>query len=52
LWEGGEEYPKYLLTFDGAAVDGQVSEVSKEFLGTVLALNKFEEIGGVVNELK
>lgn len=39
------------LSFDRAAVDSEVSEVSKEFLGTVLTLNEFEEFRGVIDEL-
>ena len=41
----------YLLTFDRAAVDGEVTEVGEELLGTVLALDELEELGGVVDEL-
>jgi len=42
----------HLLALDGAAIDGQVSKVSKEFLGTVLALDEFEEVRCIVNELE
>jgi len=38
------------LTLDGTSVDGEVSKVGKEFLGTVLTLHELEEIGSVVNE--
>ena len=41
----------YHLTLDGATIDGKVSEICKEFLGTILALHQFEEFGGIVDEL-
>lgn len=40
------------LTFDAAAVDCKVTKVSQELLGTVLTLDEFEEVRGIVNELK
>jgi hypothetical protein len=42
----------YALAFDGAAVDGNISEVCKEFLGTVLRLNQLEQLGRIVDELR
>ena len=41
-----------LLTFDRGTVDGEVSEVTEELLGTVLALNELEQLRSVVNELR
>jgi len=41
----------YHLTFDRASIDGEVSEVGKNFLRTVLALYQFEEIRSIVDEL-
>jgi hypothetical protein len=40
------------LTHDRTAVDGEVSKVGEQLLGTVLTLDKLEEIRGIVNELK
>ena len=42
----------YDLALDRAAVNGEVAEVSKQFLRTVLALNKPEEFRCVVDELR
>ena len=39
------------LSFDGTAIDGKISEVSEEFLGPVLTLDKFEKLGGIVDKL-
>ena len=39
------------LSLDGGAIDCEVSKVSKELLGTVLALNELEELLRVVDEL-
>ena len=39
------------LSLNGGAVDCEVSKVGKELLCTVLALDKLEELGGVVDEL-
>lgn len=39
------------LSLDGTAVDREISEVSKQFLGTVLALYELEKIGSIVDEL-
>jgi hypothetical protein len=41
----------YNLAFDRATVDGEITEVRKQFLGPVLALYQFEELGGIVDEL-
>ena len=40
------------LTLNRTAVDGEVSKVSEQLLGTVLTLDKLEEIRGIVNELE
>ena len=42
----------YGLALDGAAIDGDVSEVCKELLSAVLSLHKFEQVGRIVNELR
>ena len=39
------------LSLDGGAIDCEVAKVSKELLGTVLALNELEELLRVVDEL-
>jgi hypothetical protein len=39
------------LSFDRASIDSEISKVSEEFLGTVLALHKFEKVWGIVDEL-
>jgi len=39
------------LSFDRTAVDSEVSQVSQELLGTVLALHQLEEVWRVINEL-
>jgi hypothetical protein len=41
----------YNLAFDRATVDGEITKVRKQFLGPVLALYQFEELGGIVDEL-
>jgi hypothetical protein len=41
----------YNLSFDRASIDSEISKVSEEFLGTVLALHELEEVWGIVNEL-
>ena len=41
-----------LLTFDGAAVDSEVSEVGEQFLCTVLALDELEKLGSIIDELR
>ena len=46
---GGEGYS---LALDGAAIDGDVSEVCKELLSAVLRLHKFEQVGRIVDELR
>jgi hypothetical protein len=38
------------LTLDAAAIDGNVTEVGKQLLGTVLAANKVEKLRGIVDE--
>ena len=40
------------LTLDRAPVDCEISEICKEFLSTVLALYKFEELRSIVDKLK
>jgi len=44
-------FSTYDLSLNGASVDGKVSEVRKEFLGTVLALDELEQVGSVIDEL-
>jgi hypothetical protein len=39
------------LAFDRASVDGQVSEVCEQLLGTILTLYKLEELWSVIDEL-
>ncbi len=41
----------YGLALDGAAIDGEVSEICKELLGTILRLHKLEQLGRIVDEL-
>ena len=41
----------YRLALNGAAIDGDVSEICKELLGAVLRLYKLEQIGRIINEL-
>jgi hypothetical protein len=43
----GEDYG---LALDGAAIDGDISEVRKELLSAVLRLHKFEQVGCIVDE--
>lgn len=38
------------LTHDGRAVDAEVAQVRKEFLRTVLRLDKLEELGSVIDK--
>jgi hypothetical protein len=38
------------LTLDRRPVDGEVSEVSQEFLSPVLTGDEFEQVGGIVDE--
>jgi hypothetical protein len=42
----------YGLALDGAAIDGNISEVCKELLSAVLRLHKFEQLRRIVNELR
>jgi hypothetical protein len=42
----------YGLALDGAAIDGDISEVCKELLSAVLRLHKFEQLGRIVDELR
>ena len=42
----------YGLALDGAAIDGNISEVRKELLSAVLRLHKFEQLGRIVDELR
>jgi hypothetical protein len=49
--ENGLRKGYYGLALDGAAVDGDISEVRKELLGTVLRLDKLEQLRRIVNEL-
>lgn len=48
--DGGLELRLPNLALDAAAVDGNVTEVGQQLLGTVLAANEGEELGGVVDE--
>jgi len=41
----------YGLALDGAAVDGDISEICKDFLSAVLRLHKLEQLGRIVDEL-
>ena len=41
----------YGLAFDGAPIDGDVSEVCEELLGTVLRLHKLKQLRRIVDEL-
>lgn len=41
----------YHLPLDRAAVDSEIAQVAKKLLGTILGLDKFEEIWGIVDEL-
>jgi hypothetical protein len=43
---------RYNLALDGAAIDGDISEVCKELLSAVLRLHKFEQLGRIVDELR
>jgi hypothetical protein len=43
---------RYRLALDGAAIDGDVSEVCKELLSAVLCLHKFKQLGRIVDELR
>lgn len=36
------------MYFNGAAIDGEVSQVSEHFLCAVLTLDELEEVGGVI----
>lgn len=38
------------LTLDAATVDGNVTEVKQQLLGTVLAADEIEQLGGVIDE--
>jgi len=41
----------YGLALDGAAINGDISEVCEELLSTVLRLHKFEQLRCIVDEL-
>jgi hypothetical protein len=41
----------YGLALDGAAVDGDISEICEEFLSAVLRLHKLEQLRRIVDEL-
>lgn len=46
----GSETGLSSLTLDRGSVDGEISKVLQEFLGSVLGSNKLEKLGSVVNE--
>jgi hypothetical protein len=41
----------YGLAFDGATVDGDVSEICKELLSAILRLHEFKQLRRIVDEL-
>jgi hypothetical protein len=38
------------LSLDAASVDGKVSQVSQQLLGTILAANEIEQLRGIIDE--
>jgi len=42
----------YCLSFYGTSINGKISKVRQQFLGTVLASHELEEVWGIINELQ